>query len=216
MKAGKALYFFPLCLCAAVNSDGDYQFWQRNNFQYRFAKQWACLVSTEARIGDNVSKPYYCYVQPQLSYAPADWIVIAPGYRQVVKRYPSNSIHWIPEYIPMLDLTLKGDAKGWKIEDRNRLEYIITESSSYPWLYRNRLRVYLPLHWTRLDITPFVDNEIFLRQAEGLHEDRLEVGLRETYASGIFTETSYMARFQKGARGWIYQNVFVLAFSVIW
>ena len=171
------------------------------------------MITTEVRFGDDVQKCYYAYVQPQFSYIPTDWISLAPGYRQIVKRYPTNSNHWIPEYVPIFDLVLTGRAKEWKFEHRSRVEYIISRSSSYPWLYRDRFRVFLPIHWTQYDITPFFDNEIFWREANGINEDRVAVGIKEKFTSFFTCETSYTARFLKAIPHWTQQNVFLIWFN---
>lgn len=210
------LFFIPLWLFADIDSNGDIQFWQKSHFRYFFQEEWAFMLTTEVRFGDDVSKFYYCYLEPQLLYAPADWVSLAPGYRQVAKRHPTNSSHWIPEYVPMFDLVFNANANGWRFEDRNRFEYIITEDSPYPWLYRNRFRIFFPSQVCFLNMAPFVDDEIFWRQARGINENRGSLGFRQTYSSHVSTETVYTARFLKRDSKWTYQNVFLLWLGVKW
>lgn len=200
----------PLSLLGVVNANGDYQFWQWNFIRNQISDQWAFYTCTEVRWGDNVSKAYYAYIQEQLIYTPAKWVSILPGYRQAVRRVPSDSSHWILEYVPIADLIFTAKPSDWEIRQRNRFEYILSKQSKFSWLYRNRLRFYIPRKWTSIQIRPFFDEEFFWRQGEGINEARVSVGLQETYTSHIGSEIFYMARFQKSEPHWVYQNVFNL------
>jgi len=198
----------PLTLFGQINSNGDYQLWQWDFLKYQITDEWTLFTTLNARWGNQISQLFYGYIQPQIVYSPQKWVAIAPGYRQAARRTPLTSSHWIPEYIPLADITFYAKPGKWEIHNRNRVEYTISEITDFPWLFRTRLRFYLPVHWTSLKIRPFFDNEIFWRQAAGINEDRLSAGFKMIFSDNWGSDIYYMARFHAAEPHWVYQNVF--------
>jgi hypothetical protein len=207
MRLKNLWFLLPLSLWGAINSNGDVQLWQWTFVRYTIEAPWSLFVTAEVRFGDDVSKFYYTYIQPQIVYAPKQWFFLAPGYRQGLRRHPLTSSKWVLESVPMTDLVFLGQVGEWEIQDRNRVEYVISSAVPFPWLYRNRLRFLMPPFHAGINWRPFFDGEFFWKQANGISEARNSVHFA--------TELFYMARFLKQTQGWTYQNVcnIVLSFK---
>lgn len=198
--------FFVSGLTAQINSDGDFQIWNREIVNVHFSKQWTLYSFAESRIGDDASKLYEAFLHAELDYKAASWIAFGPGYRQAIIRAPINSNHWEPIYIPLVSVMLFFKLRDWEFSDRNRVQYEVAKSIPYPWLYRNRFRIVPPWSFTPLCINPFIDNEIFIYQGHGFVEDRLCSGLLFWLHDNLSGQLYYMCRFQK-PNHWIHQNV---------
>ena len=202
------LLLFPLALWSQIDRSGDFQIWSWNFVSYQINPEWMLLSMVEFRAGDDASKIYRTSLSVEPVYTPVQWIGLAPGYRQSWSRVPVNSKHWKPEYTPFGDLFFFLFPGKWELVNRNRIEYRIRKNDPIHWVYRNRLRIILPWAFTSLQINPFIENEIFIRQRRGLNEDRLTAGLLSNIYKNLSGEISYMARFQKQLSGtWIHQNV---------
>ena len=201
------LYFLPAFLYPTINQNGDFQIWDRVFLEKPITEKWKFLTVIEQRWGDNATKLFFTYIQPQIAYIPAEWVIIAPGYRQVYQRYPVASNHWRPQYSPLIDVQFRVGFAGWKIEDRNRVQYRILKGDPSHWLYRNRFRITTPDFLQKPKMCFFTDNEVFWYQITGISEDRFSTGFMMHIYGNIAGDLFYMARFQKLGSEWIHQNI---------
>lgn len=208
MKAFFFLSILPFFLFAEINGPADYQYWQRGILKAKMSERVDFFLTGEARFGDNVSKFYYTYLQALFAFSPRKWISIAPGYRQIYKRYPLSTTHFDLEYSPMIDLTFKTTLKKWGFSNRNRLQFLVFKSDPSHWVYRNRIRFTSPWSFTSFNATPYIENEFFYRQAKGINQDRLSIGFQEKFTSHVSMDFFYIARFLKRDSGWVYNNIF--------
>ncbi len=200
------LVFTIPCL-AEINSNGDFQIWNRNYLLNHINPQWSIRTVTEFRWGDNASKFYYTYLQSQFAYHPVHWINLAAGYRQIWRRHPVNSNHWRPEYSPLADITFDFRFAEWEIMNRNRLQYMLIKDDPHHWLYRNRFRLIFPWHPTSHKITFFADEEVFIRQGIGVEENRVSGGSFFSIHGNLAGQLFYTYRLLRGIPSWTYQNV---------
>lgn len=200
---------FPFFLWSQIDRDGDFQIWNWDFVSKQITPEWSLLSYLEFRWGDNASKLYRTSLLLEAIYQPCPWLGLAPGYRQVWLRVPLNSDHWRPEYTPLADIYFFLTPSDWEITNRNRIEYRILENDPIRWVYRNRIRIVPPWNFTSLEITPFIENEIFIRESRGLNEDRLSGGFLMNLYENLSGSLFYMARFQKqrDPSQWIHQNV---------
>jgi hypothetical protein len=202
------LLLLPFSAFARIDQNGDFQVWARSFTETELSDHWAVQVWGEMRWGDNASKLFYNYLQGQIVYRPAWWMFIAPGYRQGLRRFPLSSNHWEFEYAPIVDVAfILLQKAGWEVRDRNRVEYILFDSDPNHWLYRNRLRVITPWTFTGWNLNPYIENEVFWRQARGVNQDRVSTGFMMQFSEHVGGETSYILRLQKQETGWVHQNV---------
>lgn len=203
---------FPALVWAAVDQNGDFQIWQRNFVIKHFANRWSSWTISELRWGDDASKLYYVLLQSQFYYRLVPWLIVGPGYQQAWTREPP-AISWKPQYIPFADAIFRIRFSGWEIQDRNRLQYVLYDSSPSHWWYRNRFRVIAPSMLPSPHLAFFIDNECFWRQTAGVDEDRASGGLILQWMDIWGGEIFYMARFLKQMNGWIHNNV--LSFAIL-
>lgn len=210
---GIALYliFSAALLRGQIDKNGDFQIWNRYFFDIPIVTSLSSFTTIEFRYGDDASKLYLTYVQTQFLYKPFRWLKIGPGYRQYWQRSPLTSSHFEPGYSPLTDITFILRLASWEFRDRNRIQYIIFRSDPSYWLYRNRLRLIPPWSATRFQITPFIENEIFIRQGQGFHQNRTSTGFLFLMNKSIGGEVYYMLRFLKREPNWTYQNVVNIA-----
>lgn len=194
-----------------VNKNADFQIWSYGLVKFQLIDPLIFQLSTEFRWGDDASTLYYKYVQGQFLYHPDHWVSIGPGYRQEWNRKVKPDGRWSDVYNPLLDVTFHIPAGSWKLSDRNRVQYLIRQDSKNLWQYRNRILAQSPWSADFLKLTPFISNEIFVRQGKGFSQDRLSIGLYSTLASCAKLKTYYTWRYLKPSKGnWSYQNVLAL------
>lgn len=197
-------------LYAQIDSNGDFQIWNREVIRQHFDSRWSWYLMSECRFGDNASKLFYTFLQVQGIYKPASWVAIAAGYRQGIRRFPFTGNQWKFEYSPLVDVTFVAKTHGWEFVNRNRCQYIIFQSDPSHWQYRNRFRIITPWSFSKFRITPFVDNEWFFMERHGYNQDRLCGGLMMLLRGNLSGQLYYMARFLKEdlpKTHWVHQNV---------
>lgn len=206
------LMLLPSLTWAVLNGPGDFQIWQRNFVVKHFAPKWSTWLVSELRLGDTASEFYSAILHAQLYYAPRTWIVIGPGYEQVWTKEPSLTT-WKKQYIPLADAIFRARLDKWEIQDRNRLEYVIFDSSPFHWLYRNRFRIIVSPMLQNPTLAFFTDNEFYWLESNGIAEDRISLGLMLQWQDNWGGEVFYMARLLHQPEGWIYNNV--IAFDLL-
>lgn len=202
---------FPLTIWAEWNQANDFQIWQRNYVIKHIDHRFSFWAASELRWGDNASKFYYSLVQAQLYYAPFSWLTVAPGYQQIWTKEPPL-VKWENLYVPMFDAVFRIRFKEWEIQDRNRLQYIFSDTAE--WLYRNRFRIITPSWFRAPRVAVFLDTEFFWLEGMGVNEDRTSGGFMIQWADNWASELCYLVRFLHQPIGWIHTNVFLATLLV--
>jgi hypothetical protein len=200
------LVFISASLSAQVNHNGDFQLWSHTQFDKKIKEPFGVRFSTAFRWGDNASRLFYEYYQPQITFT-KNKVVIAPGYRQL---FQNTTGKWIAYYMPMIDLFLSFPL-SWEIEDRNRVFYQIPGHGSSVWIYRNRIRIYSPIF---CKIKLFAEEEAFFQEGSGFNENRLGGGIFAAFTKVINAHFFYTYHNLK-QKSWTYQNLlrFELSFN---
>ncbi len=195
-----------------VDQDGDSQLWLTLNFQERINKNYKAGLISEMRIGDDMSRPFFFFMQPQLYIRPHEWVEITPGYRQIFSRYSRNRTSWLPTYSPMLDLSFLFPVRSGELSQRNRIQYLIPSSGKNRMLYRNRIRFLFPLELPWLKIRPYTDNEIFYLEGIGLSQNRFSAGILPYFTKNQSARLYYMLRLLRINRDWRTHNILGLEY----
>jgi len=191
-------------LAAQLNSDGDFQLWSRFELDSKIRSSLSSRLVSEGRWGDHASLLYFAYIQAQLVYA-TKWLEIAPGYRgSFFLRRP----RWIPIHNPMLDITLFFPGH-WRIEDRSRIFYAISEEEPPFWIYRNRVRLISPKVSCFYKVSFFIDEEVFFVERRGFMENRIGIGILKEISSTLHIQANYLYRNLK-IDDWTFQNILFL------
>ncbi len=214
----KALFILLLTALVPVGpsfayEDGDTQFWNTNVEEIKISEDWKAALEQEFRWGGDISEFYYQHYDLGFSYKVNTHWNLGFGFRYI--RTKSNG-DWTAENEPYLTAAVSGEAAGFKIEDRSRLEYQQFEGRQDNGRYRNKLTVKLPWKFTRMEIQPFLSEEIFLRfvKEDPFNQNRVSSGLSMKITENFKSEIYYMLQSSKGSAGWTDANVLGAKFKL--
>lgn len=102
--------------------------------------------------------------------------------------------------MPHINGTVKAKWNNLVFKDRSRLEYRIKEDDDNSWRYRNKLSVDLPFKWTKLNIQPYIADEIFYNFDENtLNRNRAYAGFKILFLENLRGEIYYMHQSTKSS-----------------
>jgi hypothetical protein len=186
---------------------GDFQYWNTNESEWKAAKDWKLSVGEDLRWGDGASELYYTHTDMGLTYSGmAKWLDIRAGYRLA---FTKDKKEWKYENRPNFTATLKYDVLGFKLSDRNRIEYRDIEDKKHSWRYRNRLQVKYPFTFDKVVLAPYMADEIFLDCSNRgeLTRNRLYSGIELGMFKHIVVDIYYLWQTSKGKSGWTDYNI---------
>jgi len=196
--------FLSTKVCAY--DDNDFQIWHTENQEFKVSKESKITLEEEFRWADDASDFYYQHYDAGFVYSLDKHLALGANCRQV---YEKKKGKFKEENRPHLNATLKYEIHGFKLDDRNRIEYRHFDYQADSWRYRNKFTVKLPLYLTRFDIQPYVADEIFVELANGLlNRNRLYSGLSFNVTKNIKGEVYYLFQSSKSSGQWTDTNVF--------
>lgn len=174
-------------------SDGDFQIWNTDIEEITLKNNLKLVFEQEFRWGNDASEYYYQHYEGGLAYALNKNWTIGGGYKQIYQRSAVNK-PWLAEEDPFLFFTYSGEIKGFKFDDRNRFECQHFSYQADNGRYRNRLSIKAPWKFTKLEIQPYVSDEIFIMISggQGLNQNRLSGGFGFSLAKNVRCEVYYM------------------------
>jgi hypothetical protein len=186
--------------------DGDFQVWNTDVEEVKINKDSKLAFEEEFRWGDNANEFYYHHYDIGFFYNLEKWLNIGGGYRHI---YELKKGKFKLENEPYLTATLFSDLKGFKIEDRNRTEYRHFDYQSDSWRYRNKVTVKLPWKFTKLEIQPYISDEIFIGfdGATELNQNRFSPGLTMNLTKNLKLDVYYMLQDSKSSGKWVDANI---------
>lgn len=191
---------------AYAYDDGDFQVWNTDVEEFKINKDSKLAFEEEFRWADNANEFYYHHYDVGFFYNLEKWLNIGGGYRHV---YELKKGRFKLENEPYLTATLLADLKGFKIEDRSRMEYRHFDYQADSWRYRNKVTVKLPWKWTKAEIQPYVSDEILIgfSKIKELNQNRFYSGLSMNLTNNLKGEIYYMLQSSKSAGKWVDANV---------
>lgn len=200
---GLALF---LATKAYAYSDGDFQVWNTDIEEYKINKKLKVALEEEFRWGGDAHEFYYHHYDLGLSYTLNKYWSIGGGYRQV---YELSNRKFKMENEPYLTATLSLSKKGFNFESRNRLEYRYFKYKADSGRYRNKFTIKYPLKFKKIEIQPFVSDEVFFGfgGTNQFNQNRLSSGLGFNLTKSIKAEVYYMLVTNKSAGKWVDSNV---------
>ena len=186
--------------------DGDFQYWSTASLAYKIRKNWKIKVEEELRFGDSVSDFYYEHTDAGITYSGiAEWIDLGMNYRLVFEEKKGD---WKYENRPHGNVTLKYTLEGFKLSDRNRLEYRDKEDSKDGWRYRNKFTVKYPITVEKFEFSPYVADEIFMDFIEEkLNRNRLYAGIDFKILKNLKVDVFYLWQISEKDGNWKSYNV---------
>lgn len=194
------------CIARAYD-DHDFQVWNTDFGEIKLNKKTKLIYEQEFRWGNNASQFFYQHYDLGLFYDVTKWLNVGVGYRHILDLVNN---HFKPDYDPYLTATLSGEIKGFKLEDRSRMEYNDFDYKTDFWRYRNKFTVKLPWKFTKFEIQPVFSEEglmVFGRPSTQFNQNRFTAGLAFNIIKNMKGEVYYMLQSFKSSGKWVDANV---------
>jgi len=186
----------------------DFQIWNTDTEEIKINKSLKAVFEQEFRWGDNASELFYQHYDVGVVYAVNKNLDLGAGYRHVLDKKGDK---FKSENEPNISAILKTDFAGFSLSDRNRLEYRHFKYQTDNWRYRNLFTLRLPWKFTKLQIRPYLADEIFINlNGMDLNGNRLYFGLGFDLIGNLKGELYYMLHTVKASNicTWSDTNVF--------
>lgn len=185
--------------------DGDFQVWNTENQEFKVNKDSKITLEEEFRWGDDASEFYYQHYDAGFVYSLNKHLDLGVNYRQV---YEKKKGDFKEENRPHINAILKYDFYGFKLDDRNRLEYRHFDYQADSWRYRNKFTVKFPWKFTMLEIQPYLADEVFLDfQNKAFSRNRLYSGFSMNFTRNLKAEIYYLLQSSRSGNNWVNANV---------
>ncbi|MCX5702427.1 MAG: DUF2490 domain-containing protein [Candidatus Omnitrophica bacterium] len=171
--------------------DRDFQVWNTEAEEFKIGESAKLALEEEFRWVDNANEFYYHHYDIGYFYSLNKYVNIGGGYRHV---YELKKRKFKLENEPYITVTLLWDLKGFKFEDRNRMEYRYFDYQADSSRYRNKVTIKLPWKFTKMEIQPYVSDEIFVGfgGTNQFNQNRLASGLGMSLTKNAKAEIYYM------------------------
>jgi hypothetical protein len=199
-------FLFLAALKAYAYDNHDFQVWNTESEEFKISDNSKIGLEQEMRWGDNANQFFYQHYDIGYFYKLKKWLQLGGGYRHILEL---KSGKWKVEYQPYLSGTIYWKFAGCAFDSRSRLEYKHYEYQQDTWSYRNKFTMKLPWKFTKLEIQPFISDEIFVKFAgwSGFNQNRLSGGLAMKIFKNLNGEIYYMLQSLKSAGVWKENNV---------
>ncbi|MCF7908247.1 MAG: DUF2490 domain-containing protein [Candidatus Omnitrophica bacterium] len=184
-----AIALFPFCSFSF--DDGDFQYWNTSNVSKKINDDWKLSFEEEFRWGDNANNPYYNHSDLGVTYSGlVSWLDLGVNYRHI---HEDKSSDWKVENRPHLNADLKWKLFDLAFSNRGRLEYRNREDADNYWRYRNKFSIKAPFKLTKLEIQPYIADEIFYDfDVETLNRNRFYGGFGLKIIKNLKGEVYYL------------------------
>ncbi|MFA6636995.1 MAG: DUF2490 domain-containing protein [Candidatus Omnitrophota bacterium] len=192
---------------ALAYGSGDFQYWNTNGIEWKARKDWKVALGEELRFGGAAGELHYQHTDIDAVYSGiAPWLDIKAGYRHIFNK---GKKHWEYENAPNFNAIVKFDVWGFKVSDRSRIEYRNIEDKKNNWRYRNQLKARFSLRFEKVEVAPYLADEIFLDCSNRgeLTRNRLYSGIELGMFKHIVVDVYYLWQTSKGKSGWVDYNV---------
>ncbi|MFA5090625.1 MAG: DUF2490 domain-containing protein [Candidatus Omnitrophota bacterium] len=198
---------FMLMLAGRVYAydDGDFQVWHTENQEFKVNKESKVTLEEEFRWGDDASEFYYQHYDAGFVYSLNKHLDLGVNYRQV---YEKKNGKFKEENRPHLNAILKYDFYGFRLDDRSRIEYRHFDYQADSWRYRNKFTIKFPWKFTKLEIQPYLADEIFLDfQNKAFSRNRFYSGFGMNFTKNLKGEIYYLLQSSRSGNNWVDANV---------
>lgn len=210
MKKLGLLVVFVLMLLSGERAyaydDHDFQVWNTDTEEVKVGKDLKVALEEEIRFGNNADDFYYHHYDAGIFYNLSKYLNVGAGYRHIFSKSKGK---FKAESEPYMTATLSGEYAGFKFDDRSRLEYQHFGYQTDLWRYRNKFTLKFPWKFTKLEIQPYVSDEIFIRLGgmKVMNQNRFSSGFGLNLVKNVKVEIYYMLVSSKGVGRWTDTNV---------
>ena len=191
----KAIYILTALILVSAQrayayDNHDFQVWNTETEELKINASTRIALEEEFHWGDYASDFFYQHYDLSLIRDLNKYLNMGAGYRQI---YEKKGGAFKEENAPYGMATVFYDLAGFKLDSRSRLEYRHFDYQSDTWRYRNRFSVKSPWKFTRLQIQPYLADEIFTKvSSTDLTQNRFCAGLGVNITKNIKGEVYYM------------------------
>jgi hypothetical protein len=203
-----------VCATAYAYDDRDFQIWNTNAQDFKINEDLRLTLEEEFRWADNANEFFYHHYDVGIFYSFSKFINLAAGYRHI---YGLNNGKFKLENDPYLIATLSWQEQGFVLGSRNRLEYRHFEYQGDSWRYRNKFTLKLPWKFSKIQIQPYLADEIFIafgNSQEEFNQNRVASGFSMKLSEQIKAELYYMLVSTKKPDEWSDANVLGIKMKV--
>jgi len=186
--------------------DGDFQYWNTESLSWKINDKWKASLTEELRLGDDGGNLYWHHTDIGFSYSGvADWLDLAIHY---LHAFEDKNSKWKRESRPHVNATVKWKWLDANFSNRLRFEYRDREDADDFWRLRNNIGFKWPSTFTKLEIRPYVNNDIFYDfDAEKLNQNRLYSGFNMKLIKDLTLDIYYLWKKSKSGDKWIDSHV---------
>lgn len=185
---------------AHAYDDGDFQVWNTDAEEFKINNDSRITLEEEFRWGGNAGEFYYQHYDIGLFYNLEKWLNIGGGYRHI---YELKNRRFKLENEPYITLTFLWGLKGFKFEDRSRIEYRYFDYQADSGRYRNKFTLKSPWKFTAIELQPYLADEIFLDfQNKAFSRNRFYSGLDMRLTKSLKAEIYYLLQTTRSANKW--------------
>jgi len=214
----KAIILIAILLFSAASmvfayDDNDFQVWNTDVEEMKINDKSKIAFEQEFRWGDNADEFFYQHYDIGFFYNLEKYLNIGAGYRYI---YESKKRRFRLERAPYVTLSLLWALKGFKFEDRSRMEYRSFQYQADAWRYRNKLSMKCPWKYTKMEIQPYLSDEMLfsLSATNQLSQNRASLGIGMNLTKNVKAEIYYMLQTIKSSGKWIDANVLGTKFKI--
>jgi len=186
-------------LGGGVYASDSWQYWNALAFDYTMNENTAVRISSEQRWLDGMSYfgLYNVMVVPSVKLTKQ--VSLGAGYR--LERSEKDEL-WATENRLLVPLTSMWSFQGWTVQWRNQLEYRDLQIRDR-WRIRERIAINRPVLIGRLEVRPFVFEELFYDLTLGQrNQNRAAVGVGLPLSRNMEVNLFYISRADRGAFDW--------------
>jgi len=205
LLASVLILFF--CGTAYAYDDGDFQVWNTNGQDFKINEELKLTLEEEFRWADNANEFFYHHYDIAASLAFNKSTTFGGGYRHI---YNLNNGKFKLENQPYLIASVSWQNHGFTLDSRNRMEYRHVKSSDDSWRYRNKITLKPPWKFTKIQIQPYLADEIFIafgNSQEEFNQNRFAAGFSLRLMERLKAELYYMLASIKKTGDWNDVNV---------
>lgn len=201
-----------LAIAPAAHAERDWEYWSRYSAAVPITKEVSYQIKPEWRIRDDMSYRYLFKIEQAISFKIGRYFELAPYYV-----WQENKTGKITDRsnLSYIDGTVKIPLKeifDTRIIDRLRWQYNYDKGLT---TWRNSARLAKAVKLGKLELVPFVEDEIFYDAKIGrFTENWASAGLSLVLNRYLDVSVSYLLDTKKKGGDWSYANVLVTAASL--
>lgn len=196
-----------ILVCKAyAYDDGDFQVWNTEVEEVKINKNSKITLEQEFRFADDASDFFYHHYDGGYVYTINKFLDLGLNYRQVYEKKQGKKFK--QENRPHVNALVKYDLFGFGLEDRSRLEYRHFGYQTDAFRYRNKFTIKSPWKFTKLQIQPYVADEVFLVfYNKAFTRNRFYSGAGITLTKNLKGELFYLLQSNRDGKTWKQSNV---------